>query len=199
MNYSIILASGSAARRNMLLSAGVKFDTKPADLDELSIIDQLQAQGESVAIIAKKLAYEKALSVSTLFPQALVIGSDQTLEVEKKLMSKSSSLPQAIEKLKELRGRAHLLHSSVCVVRDGQALFEHTDTARMVMHDFDDDFLDLYAVRDSDALLSCVGGYKIEGMGAWLFERVEGDHYTIMGMPLLPLLTFLRTECGVLP
>lgn len=192
----IILASGSAARKMMLDNAGVSYMAIPADIDEQAIID---AGEGTIAEITQTLAQNKALHIAQENPDAIVIGSDQTLEFEGQILSKAKNVQDARGKLRSLRGNTHYLHSAVSVVRGDHTLFTHIESAELTMHDFDDAFLDTYMQRDPDALLSCVGGYKIEGAGAWLFSSIKGDNFTIMGMPLLPLLCFLREEFGVTP
>ncbi|PCI55416.1 MAG: septum formation inhibitor Maf [Alphaproteobacteria bacterium] len=195
----IILASGSQGRQAMLRDAGLHFDAIPADIDEEAIITRLTADNRDIDFITAQLATDKALHISAKHPDTLVIGSDQTLEFEGALLSKAANITEAKEKLKSLRGKTHMLHSAVSLVRNGEVLFSHTDHASLTMHNFNDGFLESYMKKDPDALTSCVGGYKIEGAGAWLFSTVTGDLFTIMGMPLLPLLSFLRTECEFLP
>jgi len=194
----IILASGSAARKSMLRDAGLEFDVIPADIDEYSLIKSLENNSD-VAEITERLAQEKTQHIAASYPDALVIGSDQTLELEGCILSKSATIEESKEFLCKLAGKTHRLYSSVSVVKGDNTLFTHTDHADLTMHNFDEAFLDVYAAKDPDALTSCVGGYKIEGAGAWLFESIKGDNFTIMGMPLLPLLAFLRTECKILP
>lgn len=188
-NADIILASGSAARKTMLKNAGLKFKVIPANIDEDAII---KASNSDIKTTTEKLARVKALHISKQYPDHLIIGSDQTLEHNGELISKASNHTEAEQKLKSLRGNVHALYASVCVVRNNEIIFSHTDKAELVMHDFDDAFLSDYMKADPDALTSCVGGYKIEGAGSWLFSSVRGDIFTIMGMPLLPLLGFLR-------
>ena len=195
----IILASGSAARKSMLRNAGISFEIVPANIDERVLMDSLEQENHSIAYITEQLAVAKAEHIAAQNPGSIVIGSDQTLEFEGRILSKSATIDEGKAVLRELAGKTHRLYSSVCVVREGTEIFRHTDYADLTMHDFDDAFLEAYAAKDPDALTSCVGGYKIEGAGAWLFERIDGDYYTIMGMPLLPLLAFLRTECKILP
>ena len=191
---NLILASGSQARRNMLMAVGLSFDTIPADIDEQSLMNHFLDQNSQITEITEELACAKALHVSEQHLDSFVIGSDQTLEFEGQLLSKACDENEAREKLCMLRGKTHLLHSSVCVMHKGRKVFLYTDTARLTMHDFDDQFLDKYMTKNADVLVSCVGSYDIEGLGAWVFEDVQGDHYTVMGMPLLPLLSFLREK-----
>jgi len=195
----IILASGSAARKAMLRSAELDFDIIPADIDECALMDSLDPQKHHIAHITEQLALAKAQHIASKYPEALVIGSDQTLEFEGQILSKSSTIEEGRDALRALGGKTHRLYSSVSVVQGNNTVFVHTDYADLTMHDFDEGFLEAYTAKDPDALTSCVGGYKIEGAGAWLFERIKGDYYTVMGMPLLPLLAFLRTNCKILP
>lgn len=185
----IILASGSAARKAMLENAGLKFQVIPADIDEDIIIKN---SNSDIKTTTEKLAHAKALHISNAHINSLVIGSDQTLEYQGNILSKAKSYAEAEEKLKMLRGDVHKLNSSVCVAHKGSIIFSYTDQAELTMRDFSDEFLVNYMDKDPDALTSCVGGYKIEGAGAWLFSSVNGDVFTIMGMPLLPLLGFLQ-------
>lgn len=192
----LILASGSAGRKMMLDNACVPYSATPAYINERAIIDDGLDNGYSITDITKQLADQKALHVAKNNPKALVIGSDQTLEFEGQVLSKAEDEHEAAEKLRALRGKTHFLHSAVSVVHGSNILFTHTQTAQLTMHNFDDAFLDSYITREGDALVSCVGGYKIEGAGAWLFSSISGDNFTIMGMPLLPLLGFLNQEFG---
>lgn len=196
-NKDIILASGSAGRKAMLENTGVNFAVMPADIDEQGLIETMV--GQSVQEITGKLAKEKALHISRSNPDALIIGSDQTLEFDGRLMSKAKNADEALRKLKSLRGKSHSLNSAVCIALNGAVVFADIAQAHLKMHDLSDDFLNDYIAADPDALTSCVGGYKIEGAGAWLFSDIQGDVFTIMGMPLLPLLAFLRDEHGVCP
>lgn len=189
--YSLILASGSAARKSMLENAGLTFEIHKSTIDESAY------QANDANALALLLAQKKACDISHKFPSSLVIGSDQTLEFEEEIFSKAISLEDGKAKLKRLQGKTHSLYSSVCVAQEGQVLWSHQARADLTMHEFDDDFFNAYCARETDALCSCVGGYKIEGAGAWLFSNVQGDVYTIMGMPLLPLLAYLRQMHGV--
>lgn len=193
----IILASGSQARQEMLDAVGLDFTTTPADIDEEDIIERLE--GRDTPLITEQLAQAKAKHVSDANPNALVIGSDQTMEFNDQLITKAKSVDEAREKLKAMRGKSHRLYSSVCVVDNGNTVFFHTDSARLTMNNFDDDYLEAYIKKDETALTQCVGSYRIEGPGLWLFDRIGGNHHTIMGMPLLPLLSFLRKTYKILP
>ena len=193
----IILASGSQARQEMLDAVGLDFTTIPADIDEEDIIERLE--GRDTPLITEQLAQAKAKHVSDANPNTLVIGSDQTMEFNDQLITKAKSIDEAREKLKAMRGKSHRLYSSVCVVDNGNTVFFHTDSARLTMNNFDDEYLEAYIKKDEAALTQCVGSYRIEGPGLWLFDRIGGNHHTIMGMPLLPLLSFLRKTYKILP
>lgn len=180
----LVLASGSFARKAMLTKAGLNFECHPANINENIVSKNLSSE----------LADRKALHVSAKFPNALVIGSDQTLDIEGKILSKANSVEAAKEKIRILRGKTHTLSSSVSIAQNQKILWKYTDLANLTMNNFDDAFLDSYAERNKEILTLCVGGYDIEGVGAWLFSKIEGDFFTIMGMPLLPLLGFLREK-----
>ena len=191
----IILASQSKARQDMLRGAGIAFEAKPADLDEAEIT--AQHKDKATEEIASVLAGEKALYISRQNPDALVIGSDQILECEGNRLSKADSKEEAKEKLLQLRGKTHRLISAVSLAQNGEIIWQCEEQASLTMHEFDDDFLDQYCARAGDALTSCVGAYELEDLGVQLFKTIEGDYFTILGMPLLKLLTYLREEQGV--
>jgi septum formation protein len=195
----LILASKSAARQAMLRGAGLRFDTRPANLDEQFFIQALQQKKETVTEIAQKLAEAKALSVAEKSIAALVIGADQVLEFEGRIFSKANNTEDARATLRALRGKTHTLISAVALVQGEKVLWRHADRAHLTMHDFDDEFLDAYCAKAGKALTDCVGCYALEGAGAWLFSKVEGDYFTVLGMPLLPLLAFLRKNTGFRP
>lgn len=192
----LILASGSAARRAMLSQAGLQFAVQPADIDEEALKHALAAQAP--ADLASELAAAKANAVSALQPQAWVLGSDQVLEFEGQLISKARTLVEAEARLKSMRGRSHRLISSVSLARDGQTVWSTTDQATLQMRDFSDGFLADYLETEGAQALASVGSYRLEGPGAQLFDRIEGDYFTILGMPLWPVLRALR-DVGVLP
>ena len=189
---SLILASQSRARQMLLADAGLTFETVPAEIDERAI---QQASGLSApADIAALLAREKSLFVSTRRPGRYVIGADQTLALGTRLLSKPASRAQAAEQLHALAGETHELYSAVAVARDGKILFEKVAIARMTMRPLIETEIDAYLDAAGAAVTSSVGAYQLEGLGVHLFDRIEGDHFTILGMPLLPLLAFLRSE-----
>jgi septum formation protein len=188
----LILASQSRARQMLLTNAGIAFETIPADIDERAV---QQASGLTTPRdIAALLAREKALSVSSRQVGKYVIGADQTLALGDRLFSKPAGRAQAAEQLRALAGRAHELHSAIAVARDGKILFAEIAIARMTMRPLDEAGIDAYLDAAGEAVTSSVGAYQLEGLGVHLFERIEGDHFTILGLPLLPLLAFLRSE-----
>lgn len=188
----LVLASGSKFRQSMLNSAGVDFRSHPASIDERVVEAPLLEAGTDAADIALVLAMAKADDVSQLFPGAIIIGADQTLSFENELLHKAGSIDEARRRLIAMSGRAHELHSAVTLVRDGESLWSHVETCHMTMRDFDPAFVGRYAAQMGDALLESVGAYQIEGLGAQLFDRIEGDFFSIIGLPLLPLLAQLR-------
>lgn len=195
----IILASASRARNEMLTSAGLKFASMPADIDETKIIENLRAQKAKPEVMAVELAQQKAKVISAKNPDALVIGSDQILEHEGSIFEKAKDETAAVDKLKTLRGKTHRLISAVCIAQNNEVLWQTYDEAKLTMHDFSDAFLEDYARAAGEDLMSCVGGYAIEKAGAWLFSAIKGDYFTILGLPLLPLLKVLKDEHGCKP
>lgn len=196
----IVLASGSRARREMLAAAGVHFTVRPADVDEPAIRDHLFKDDPRISPkrVAEVLAVAKAEDVGGKQPGAVVIGADQVLALDDSLLSKAESLDAAREALQRLRGRTHELHSAVALAEDGTVTWTHVATARLTMRDFSDYFLDDYLRRAADRVSQTVGAYELEGLGVQLFERIEGDYFTILGLPLLPLLGELRAR-GIVP
>ncbi|MDB5420105.1 MAG: maf, partial [Brevundimonas sp.] len=187
---TLILASGSAARAAMLTDAGVDFTVEVAGVDEDLI--KVAMTGASPDALAEELACAKALAVSRHRPEAWVLGADQTLSFGGGLISKAGSVAEAHERLGQMRGKTHHLHSGAALARDGQIMWSGVDTVRMVMRDFSDAFLDDYVARDGEAIRSCVGSYRLEGLGAQLFQAVVGDYFTVLGLPLWPVLAELR-------
>lgn len=189
----IILASKSKARATMLKNAGIEFEIRPADIDET----KEQQSGASPMDIAQNLAAQKALAVAKNADDALVIGADQILVCEGGLLTKAASKDEAREKLKTLRGKTHQLISAVSVAKGDKILWGTAQAAFLTMHDFDDDFLQEYLEEAGEALTRSVGAYELESSGVHLFENIEGDYFTILGMPLLHVLTYLRNEHGI--
>lgn len=192
----LILASKSAARQALLKGAGVPFEAMGAALDEDDVKDDLADHGLDPKAMALALAQAKAVETSKVV-DGLVIGADQTLDLGGELVGKAVDLGAARERLKALRGRRHQLHSATAAARDGELLWDDVRTATLTMRDFSDAFLDAYLAHNADAALASVGCYQLEGEGVQLFEKIDGDYFTILGLPLPPLLQFLR-EQGVL-
>jgi septum formation protein len=188
----LILASQSRARQMLLANAGIGFESTAAGIDERAIA---QASGlSSPREIAALLARQKSLFVSTRRPAHYVVGADQTLALGARLFSKPASRAMAAEQLRELAGASHELHSAVAVARDGKMMFEEVMIARMTMRRLSETEIEAYLHEAGEAVRSSVGAYQLEGLGVHLFERIQGDHFTILGLPLLPLLDFLRSE-----
>lgn len=188
----LILASQSRARQMLLASAGIAFEAIPADIDERAVQKDcgLSAPGE----IAKLLAREKALWVSRQKPGRYVVGADQTLALGDRLFSKPAGRAAAAEQLHLLAGKRHELYAAFAVARDGKILLADVSIARMTMRALGESEIETYLDQAGDAVTTSVGAYQLEGLGVHLFERIEGDHFTILGLPLLPLLAFLRRE-----
>jgi septum formation protein len=192
----IILASTSRARREMLAAAGVAFTVEAADVDEPAIRKTLLAAKSAATPpqIADALARAKAEDVSQRHKGSLVIGGDQVLALGTELLTKAKDEAAARATLKKLRGMTHELHSTVALAVDGRVLWTHTGTARLKMRDFSDAFLEEYLTRAGDRIGQSVGAYELEGLGVQLFDKIEGDYFTILGLPLLPLLAELRAH-----
>ena len=186
----LVLASKSDIRGKILAAAGLRFGIRPAQIDERGI--EAKAGVMDAAAAAALLARAKADAVAATQTGHLVLGCDQTLALGSARFSKPANRTEAAQQLRALRGKTHALHSALALVCDGKVLFELVDTARLTMRDFSDRFLDDYLDMAGDTALSSVGGYQLEGIGIHLFERVEGDYFTILGLPLLPLLDYLR-------
>jgi septum formation protein len=195
----LILASASSARATMLRNAGLQFDAIAADVDEEAIRSAMTSESDCVEAsdVALVLAQEKALAISRLYRGALVIGSDQVLGLGRRMFSKPASVAEAREQLTTLRGRKHELVAAVALAHDGQVLWDTIDSAQMSMRPFTDEFLGLYLTRAGTSVLASVGCYQLEGLGVQLFERIDGDYFTILGMPLLPLLMELRKRGAI--
>lgn len=191
---TVVLASTSPTRRQILEKAGVAVVPVAPRVDEDEIKQALLAEKAGGATIAEVLAEHKARSVSRRRPGEMVIGADQVLEMDGRIFSKPMDTEGAREALITLRGREHSLVSCVCVLRDGQRLWHELDRAKLTMRDFSDDFLETYLQVIGDQAFAGPGSYRIEDVGSQLFSRVSGDYFTILGLPLLPLLAFLRVH-----
>lgn len=196
----LVLASGSAARRQMMEQAGLSFEVQPASIDEAAVKAAFLQHKTCMPLqdLAIALAESKSLDVSRQQPDAWVIGSDQVLGLGEIILSKASHRDEAKQALLSLRGQTHHLHSGVALAKDGTIVWRHVETAKLTMRDFSDAWLERYLDAGGAALTNAVGGYHLEGLGLQLFETVEGDYFTILGMPLLPLLGELRRR-EVLP
>ncbi len=193
MSWPLILASRSLARVALMSSAGLAFDAVPAEVCETTLKAERLGKNATPAQIAADLADAKAADVSRRYPNALVIGADQTLEFEGRLFDKPLDLTAAREQLLTLRGRTHTLHAAVSLARDGQIVWRTLETAALHVRAFSDAFLAYYLTVEAAEIVHCVGAYRLEGLGAQLFERIDGDYFTILGLPLLSVLEALRT------
>ncbi|WP_413990588.1 Maf family protein [Labrys okinawensis] len=191
---SLILASKSAIRGDMLRAAGLAVTALPAAIDERGLERQWVSRGLSPNAVAEALAQEKALDVSRQHPGAVAIGADQTMALGAQRFTKVATLAEARIKLAILRGRQHELHSAFALARDGVVLASGVASAHLTMRDFSDAFLDDYLAQAGEAILASVGCYQLEGLGVTLFETIEGDYFTILGLPLLALLKALREQ-----
>jgi septum formation protein len=192
----LILASGSSTRRKMLAAAGVAARVIPADVDEAVIRDTLTAGGNDIdpLDIAEVLARAKAQHVLATHPTALVIGADQILALGSRLFAKPEGMEGARQTLIDLRGQTHQLHSSVVLAQGGEIVWSYGDTAHLAVRDMSDAFIDRYLDEAGPDVCHSVGAYQLEGLGVQLFDRIDGDYFTILGLPLLPLLAELRAR-----
>ncbi|KFB08511.1 Maf-like protein [Nitratireductor basaltis] len=189
---TIILASTSPFRRKMLEDVGLDIATQAPDIDERSVEAPLQESGATAEDVAAILAEAKALDVSERHPNAWVIGADQTLSLEERLFHKPKDMEEARRNLLALSGRTHQLNSGIVLAHQGRVEWRHTAIAHITLRDLDPGFIGRYLAEIGDAALKSVGSYQVEGAGNHLFRKIEGDHFTIIGMPLLPLLEALR-------
>ena len=189
---NVILASASKSRANLLRAAGVPYEIIPADVDEDSVKTTLRREGASAQKCAETLAEFKAVKVSQSRPADLVIGADQMLECEGAWFDKPRDVEGARSHLTRLRGKTHTLPTSVAVALNGAVIWHHNAAPRMTVRDFSDTFMEAYLADVGEAVTSSVGAYHLEGRGAQLFTKIDGDFFTILGLPLLELLTFLR-------
>jgi septum formation protein len=188
----LVLASRSAARRAMLEAAGIPIEIAPADIDERGV--EWRAAPASASEAALVLAREKARTIAMQLPGRFIVGADQTLALGRARFTKPADRAAAYEQLRSLSARTHELHAAVAVARDGRVIFSHVDVAKLSMRALSDRFLDNYLDVVGDDVRQSVGGYRLEWLGAQLFERIDGDYFTILGLPLLQLLAFLRRE-----
>jgi len=194
----LVLASASAVRARLLAQAGVAFDVVPARVDEAAVKESLLARNVPMRGIADALAELKAVRVSSSRPGVLVLGADQVLVFEQELVSKSSSISEARMLLRKLRARKHALIGAAVLARDGVPVWRHVDSATLTMRAFSDTFLEDYLTHEGEAVLGSVGCYHFEGTGAQFFAHVDGDYFSVLGLPLLPVLAALRDH-GVVP
>ena len=193
----LILASKSQARASLLSNAGLTFETMTADIDERAAEQPLVEAGASPADIASLLAQVKAVDVSRRNPGALVIGADQTLGFGDKRFNKPEDDAAARRQLLDLAGNSHQLHSAVACVKDGEILWSDVSSATLTMRRLGPEEIGRYMARVGEQVRSSVGCYQLEGLGVQLFEKIDGDYFTILGLPLLPLLGYLRSDHGL--
>lgn len=193
----LILASGSAIRAQILSEAGLAYEVISKPVDEAAIKDSMLSEGSRLRDIADALAEAKALRVSRTEP-GFVIGADQIMVMDDKLFDKPPTIEAARERLKGMRGKSHKLMGAIVVCENGQAVWRHLSVTTLTVREFSDAFLDQYIEMEGESLTRSVGAYRFEGPGAHLFSKVEGDFFSILGLPLLPLLDYLRTR-GVIP
>jgi septum formation protein len=192
MSDAIVLASGSPFRKKMLADAGLDFIQDRPQIDERAVEKAVEGSGLTPEDLASILAEAKALDVSQRHPGKIVIGTDQTLSLGDEVLHKPRDMEEARRRLLALSGKTHQLNSAIVLVRDGEVLWRHVGIARLTMRQLDPGFIGRHLSRVGDKALSSVGAYQIEGEGIQLFESIEGDHFTIVGLPLLPLLDQLR-------
>ncbi|MET0939797.1 MAG: Maf-like protein [Mesorhizobium sp.] len=197
MTEQIILASGSPFRKKLLHNAGISFEVVPADIDERAVENALAGSGATPEDVAAVLAEAKAVNVSEKIAGALVIGSDQTLSLGDTIFHKPADMEAARRQLLKLSGKTHQLNSAVVIARDGEAVWRHVGVARLTMRELDSGFIGRHLSRVGDKALSSVGAYQIEGEGIQLFEEIDGDYFTIVGLPMIPLLAALREQGAI--
>ncbi|MEP1329342.1 nucleoside triphosphate pyrophosphatase [Pseudophaeobacter sp.] len=194
MSAHILLASGSQIRAQLLRQAAVPFEVVVARVDEEAIKAALLAEGTSPRDIADALAEAKARKVSAKHPGVLVLGCDQVLDLENQLLSKPTSPEDALEQLKQMRGKRHMLLSAAVIYRDGEPIWRHVGQVRLRMHDSSDAYLTSYVARNWDSIQHAVGAYKLEEEGVRLFSNIEGSYFNVLGLPLVELLNYLGLQ-----
>lgn len=197
MTPSLVLASASPFRRALLENAGLVFTARAAEIDERALEKPLEEEGAAPEDVAVRLAEAKARDVARYFPEALVIGSDQTMSLGQRVYHKPKDMAEAGQHLLSLAGRTHRLNSAIVLVRGEQIIWRHVSSAHMSVRMLTPEFVDRHLQRVGSKALSSVGAYQLEGEGIQLFEKIEGDYFTILGLPMLPLLAKLR-ELGTI-
>ena len=194
MSPNVVLASASSSRAQILRDAGVPFEVDQASVDEDAVKQSMRAEGANVEAVAVALAELKAMRVSPRHPEALVIGADQMLDCDGVWFDKPVNMEQAHAHLIALAGRSHELITASCVAVNGSVIWRYIDKARLTMRQFSGPFINAYLKECGDSVLGSVGAYRVEGLGIQLFSRIEGSHFTILGLPLIPLLDLLRAH-----
>lgn len=192
MQQELILASSSASRQMLMRNAGLTFSAIPADIDERALDEQLERDGASPEEVALQLARAKALAVSALYPEALVLGCDQTMALGARVYHKPKTMAEAEAHLLSLSGKVHRLNSAAVLVRHGEVVWQIVSSAELTVRTLSAEFVSRHLKRVGEKALSSVGAYQLEGEGIQLFTSIEGDYFTILGLPLLPLLSKLR-------
>ncbi|MBG0508547.1 Maf-like protein [Agrobacterium sp. MOPV5] len=192
MQQELILASSSASRQMLMRNAGLTFSAIPADIDERALDEQLERDGASPEEVALELAKAKALAVSALYPEALVLGCDQTMALGARVYHKPKTMAEAEGHLLSLSGKVHRLNSAAVLVRHGEVVWQIVSSAELTVRTLSAEFVSRHLQRVGEKALSSVGAYQLEGEGIQLFTSIEGDYFTILGLPLLPLLSKLR-------
>lgn len=192
MKQELILASSSASRQMLMRNAGLTFSAIPADINERALDEELERNGASPEDVALELARAKALAVSALYPSALVLGCDQTMALGARVYHKPKTMAEAEAHLLSLSGKTHRLNSAAVLVRGGEVLWQTVSSAELSVRNLSTEFISRHLQRVGGKALSSVGAYQLEGEGIQLFTSIEGDYFTILGLPLLPLLTKLR-------